>query len=173
MVFPTVTPPNPRGPWFEETWIYVISESSHVNMTYSGSVVLEKKTLKLPDPIFVFLWLSPLWRGSSPLFEQFRIPFTQAWFESSFIEFDIVFPEIFFFNINICKYGFPFCGPTQPPGTMMWTILNLHYIRMLSCKYDLFWLSRSGEDVYITPPHFCNFVIISPFKRTWPFIWTI
>ena len=25
----------------------------------------------------------------------------------------------FFFNINICKYGFPYCGPSRPPGTMM------------------------------------------------------
>jgi hypothetical protein len=29
---------------------------------------------------------------------------------------------------------------------MMWTILNLYYIRKLSCKYDLFWLSGSGEE---------------------------
>jgi hypothetical protein len=33
----------------------------------------------------------------------------------------------FFFNINTCKYGFPYCGPSQPLGTMMWTILNRHY----------------------------------------------
>jgi hypothetical protein len=32
-----------------------ISESFHVNMTYSGSVVLEKKIFKLPHPIFAFL----------------------------------------------------------------------------------------------------------------------
>jgi hypothetical protein len=47
--------------------------------------------------------------------------------------------NIFFFNINICKYGFPYCDPSWSLGTMMWTILNLHYIRKLSCKYDLFW----------------------------------
>jgi hypothetical protein len=34
-----------------------------------------------------------------------------------------------FFHINICKYCFPYCGPSRPPGTMMWKILNLHYIR--------------------------------------------
>jgi hypothetical protein len=51
-----------------------------------------------------------------------------------------------FFNINICKYGFPYRGPTQSPGTMMWTVLNLHYIRKLSYRYDLFWLSGSGEE---------------------------
>ena len=86
----------------------------------------------------------------------------------------LVLEKKIFFNINICKYGFPYCGPSRTPGIMMLTILNLHYIRKLSCKYDLLWLSGSGgEDFSMTPPHFCIFVIISPLKRTWPFIWTI
>jgi hypothetical protein len=80
----------------------------------------------------------------------------------------------FFFNINTCKYGFPYCGPTQPLDTMMWTILNLHYIRKFSCKYDLLWLIGFGEEgFYMISPHICIFVIISPLKRNWPFIWTI
>jgi hypothetical protein len=55
-VFPIVAPPKPRGPWFEETWIYmyIISESFYVNMTYSGSVILEK-IFKWPYLIFEFL----------------------------------------------------------------------------------------------------------------------
>ena len=85
----------------------------------------------------------------------------------------LVLKKKIFFNINICKYGFPYCGPSRPPWTMMLTILNLHYIRKLSCKYYLFWLSGSGEDFLMTPPHFCIFVIISPLKSTWPLIWTI
>jgi hypothetical protein len=48
----------------------------------------------------------------------------------------------------MCKYGFPYCAPSRPPGTMMWTILNLHYIRYLSCKYDLFWLCGFGEEIF-------------------------
>jgi hypothetical protein len=72
--FSILWPPDPRGLWFEETWIYIISESFHADMTYSGSVVLEKKIFKWPTP---FLWLSSLWREPGPLFEQFRIPFTQ------------------------------------------------------------------------------------------------
>jgi hypothetical protein len=51
-----------------------------------------------------------------------------------------------FFHINTCKYGFLHCGLYRPPGTMIWTILNLHYIRKLSCKFDLYWVSGSGED---------------------------
>jgi hypothetical protein len=43
MVFPIVVPPDPRGPWFEQTWIYIISESFNVNMKSSGSMDLEKK----------------------------------------------------------------------------------------------------------------------------------
>jgi hypothetical protein len=80
-----VAPPDPRGPRCEQFWIYIISGSFHVNMTYSGSLVLEK-IFKWPHPIFALLWLSPLWRGSGPLFAQFRIPFTQGWFMPSLIE---------------------------------------------------------------------------------------
>jgi hypothetical protein len=43
MVYPIVAPPDPRGPRFEQTLINIISESFHVNMNYSGSVVLEKE----------------------------------------------------------------------------------------------------------------------------------
>jgi hypothetical protein len=39
------------------------------------------------------------------------------------------------FYVNICEYGFPYCGPSRPQRTMIWTTLNLHYIRKLSCKY--------------------------------------
>jgi hypothetical protein len=43
-----------------------------------GPMVLEKRIFKWPYPIFTFLWLSPLWRGPGPLFEQSWIPFTQG-----------------------------------------------------------------------------------------------
>jgi hypothetical protein len=52
----------------------------------------------------------------------------------------------FFFNINISEYGFPYYGPSRPPETMISRNLNLHYIRKLSWKYDLFWLYGSGEE---------------------------
>jgi hypothetical protein len=58
MVFSTLAPPEPQGQWFEDTGIYIISGSFHVYMTYSGSVVLEKKIFKWPHLIFVFI--SPL-----------------------------------------------------------------------------------------------------------------
>jgi hypothetical protein len=52
----------------------------------------------------------------------------------------------FFFNINISEYGFRYCGHSRPPETMISRNLNLHYIRKLSCKYDLFWLYGSREE---------------------------
>jgi hypothetical protein len=54
--FPYCGPSRPWGPWFEETWIYIISESFHVNMIYSGSVVLEKKIFKWTHPIYVYFF---------------------------------------------------------------------------------------------------------------------
>jgi hypothetical protein len=59
MGFPIVAPPDPRGPWFVQTWLYIMSESFHVNMSSSGSVVCEK-SFKCPHPIFVII--SPLKR---------------------------------------------------------------------------------------------------------------
>jgi hypothetical protein len=50
MFFFIVAPSAPRGLWCEQFWIYIISESFHVNMTYSGSVVLEK----------IFKWIYPI-----------------------------------------------------------------------------------------------------------------
>ena len=41
--FPNCGPSRPLGTMVCTTLIYIISESFHVNMTYSGSVVLEKK----------------------------------------------------------------------------------------------------------------------------------
>ena len=61
----------------------------------------------------------------------------------------LVLEKKIFFNVNICKYSFPYCGPSRPPGIMMLTILNLHYIRKLSCKYDVFWLSGSVEEDFL------------------------
>jgi hypothetical protein len=56
----TVAPPDPQGPWFEKkTWIYIISESFQVDMTYSGSVIL--KILK------IFKWTHPIFAIISPL----------------------------------------------------------------------------------------------------------
>jgi hypothetical protein len=91
--FPYCGPHDPWRPWFQETWIYIISESFHINMTYSGSVVLEK-IFKWSNPIFAFLRLSPLWRRPGPSFEQFRIAFTQGWFIPSLIEIGLLVLEI-------------------------------------------------------------------------------
>jgi hypothetical protein len=103
-----MAPPDPRGPWCEQFWIYIISESFHVNMIYSCSVVLEKNIFKWSHPIFAFWRLSPLWRGPGPLFEQFRIPFTQGWFMPSLIEIGLLilerFLKIFSVFLLFCDY---------------------------------------------------------------------
>jgi hypothetical protein len=83
MVFLIVAPPDSWEPWFEQTWIYIISESFHVNL--KSSAVLEK-IFNWPHPICAFLWLSPLWRGPGPLFESYRIYVIQEWFVPSLIE---------------------------------------------------------------------------------------
>jgi hypothetical protein len=60
MVFPTVAPPDLRGPRSEQTWIYIISESFYVILSFSGSVIL-KKIFRWSHLIFcIFVIISTL-----------------------------------------------------------------------------------------------------------------
>ena len=69
----------------------------------------------------------------------------------------------YFVIISPWKRGWPF----------LWTKLNPLNPRMLCAKYSWNWLSGSGEeDFLISSMYFHYFVIISPWKRAGPFIWT-
>ena len=52
----------------------------------------------------------------------------------------------------------------------IWRILNPSHPRMLCAKIGWNWLSGSGEeDFLISLVYFHYFIIISPWKRVWPF----
>jgi hypothetical protein len=59
--------------------------------------------------------------------------------------------EDFFFQYTTTEYGLPYCGPSRPPGTMMWRNLNLHLISE-SFHFDM---TYSGsvvlEKIFIWP----------------------
>lgn len=42
------------------------------------------------------------------------------------------------FNIFLCKNLTPHFGPNLTPGIMIWTNLNLHYMRMFPQKFQIF-----------------------------------
>ena len=55
----------------------------------------------------------------------------------------------------------------------IWRILNPPHPSMLCAKIGWNWLSGSGEeDFLISSVYFHYFIIISPWKRAGPFIWT-
>ena len=49
-------------------------------------------------------------------------------------------------NIFLCKTSIPHCSPTLPPGVMLFTTLNLHYLRMHPQKCQLSWLISFWEE---------------------------
>ena len=56
---------------------------------------------------------------------------------------------------------------------LLWTKLNSIHPRMLCAKFGWNWPSSSGEeDFLISSMYFRYFLIISPWKRAGPFIWT-
>ena len=61
----------------------------------------------------------------------------------------LVLEKKIFFNINICKYSFSYCGPSRPPGIMIFTTLFLHYMRMLTYKFQHFGPNGSEEEDFL------------------------
>ena len=65
-------------------------------------------------------------------------------------KFELSWPNSFweedFLYIFLCKTWSPRCGPALPQGTMIWTNLNLHYLRMLPQKYQLLRLISFWEE---------------------------
>jgi hypothetical protein len=133
-----------------------LSESFHVDMSYSGSVVLKEKNW-WPRRIFCFLWLSPLCRRTGLLLVQFRIPFTQGWFLPSLLKLACWFWRRFFSNKNTSEYDFPYCGPSRPPGTIIWRYLTL-YQKTFMHIWPVLTQCLTWEDFWMTPPHFCYYL---------------
>jgi hypothetical protein len=149
-----------------------MSESFYVNMSYFGSVVLKGKK-SMTSPNFCILWLSNLWRGPGPLLEQFKIPFTQGWFVPSLTEIGLlVLEKIFFFRYKHKWIWFSLLWLLLTSGDPDLKKLESTLYQNILRKWPILaqWFLRR---FYMTPPNFCIFVIISPLKRTWPFIWTI
>ena len=68
---------------------------------------------------------------------------------------------------------FVIISPWKRAGPFIWTNLNPLHPRMLCAKFGWNWPSGSGEeDFLISSMYFCYFVIIPPWKRAGPFIWT-
>ena len=57
---------------------------------------LSRKKISVTSPIFFIFMIISLWRRPGPLFEQFKIPFTQGWFVPSLIEIDLLVLERIF-----------------------------------------------------------------------------
>ena len=111
-------------------------------------------------------WFSQLW-----IYTTWGCFHTSFSFPGCLVSEKKIFKEILY--IFLCKTSTPQCGLTLPPGVMIFTTLNLHYLRMLPHKFQLSWLSGSWEeDFWKFLEIFHYFLIISPFKRVWPLIFT-
>jgi hypothetical protein len=152
-VFPIVIPPHPPHPgsmiW--TNWnLHYVKKNFHVNMSSSGSLVLEDKNFFNDLTKFLHFCDHLPFKDDLALYlYNFEFPLPKDNLYQIWLELACWFwRRIFFFDTNTCKYGFPYCGPSRPPGTMIWTKLNVHYVRKLSCtcKYELFWLNGSWEE---------------------------
>ena len=78
-----------------------------------------------------------------------------------------------FFMSSMYFHYFVIISPWKRAGPFIWRNLNPLHPRMLCAKFGWNWLSGSGEeDFLVSSMYFHYFVIISPWRRTGPFIWT-
>ena len=107
-------------------------------------------------------------------FEQNWIPFTQGCFVPSLVEIGSVVLEKKISLISTMYFHyFVIISPWKRAGPFIWTNLYPLHPRMLCAKFGWNWLSGSGEeDFWISSMYFRYFVIISPWRRVGPFIWT-
>ena len=70
-------------------------------------------------------------------------------------------------------HNFVIISPWKRAGPFIWTNLNPLYWKMLCAKFGWNWPSGSVEEDFLNLSiYLSNFVIISPWKRTCPFICT-
>jgi hypothetical protein len=115
------------------------------------------------------IFFNNLWIVSEMVFKSH---FTQEWFVSSLIKFGQLVQEKTIFNIKTRKMAFPIVAPPYPRG--LWSVVAPSYPRGPWSELTWIWtMSGSvlvGEHFLIDPTLFSIFVIISFFKRVWPFI---
>lgn len=63
------------------------------------------------------------------------------------------FKRVFFYLFLSKNTISPYCGPTVPPGIIIWTNWNPHYLSMLPHKYQLFWPNVFWKDFLKVPTY--------------------
>ena len=78
-----------------------------------------------------------------------------------------------FFNLSIYSLYFVIISPWKRVGPFIWTNLNPLHPRIIYAMFSWNWPSGYGEEDFLNlSMYFHNSVIISTWKRAWPFIWS-
>jgi hypothetical protein len=136
-----------------ETWFCTTTGSFYVHLNISGTVIFERKIPKRPHTVFVILnLLKKTWpfylnklEFSSP-----KNDLCRAWWKLTRWFWKRRFLKDYFQYKHMNRW-FSYCGPIWPLGTMIWTNMNMNYVRKFSCRYEIFWPSNSW-DFQMTPP---------------------
>ena len=106
------------------------------------------------------------WRKLNPLHPRMLCAKICWKFLSGSEEEDFLISSVYF-------HYFVIISPWKMVGSFIWRNFNPLNPRMLCAKFGWNWLSGSGEKRFLNSSmYFRFFVIISPWKRTGPFIWT-
>jgi hypothetical protein len=123
--FPYCGPTRPLGAMILTNLLlhYIRKVPCKFQLFWPSSSLEEKKNLKWPQPIFTFLWLSPLWRLPSPLFDKIQFPSPKDNLYQA-IEFDLLVLEKILKIFSVYIYSFAIIFPWRRANPFIWTNLN-------------------------------------------------
>jgi hypothetical protein len=143
LVSPNVAPSNPLGPWFQQIWIPNMSESYHVNLSFSGLVVI-KKIFKRPPSFCIFVIISPFNRVRPSI----RTILNPLYLRMVCIKFHWNWPAHSgedFLKFSVHFYSFAIIFPWRKGLPFIWTILNPLHLRMICANVGYSRLGGYGE----------------------------
>ena len=108
------------------------------------------------------------------MFEQTWFPFYQGCIVPSLVEISLAALEkkILKFYQSIFAISL-IISPRKKVGPFIWTNLKPLHPRVHCAKFDWYWPNGSGEEnIFISSMYICYFIVISPWKRAGPSIWT-
>jgi hypothetical protein len=126
-----------------------MSGSYHVNLRFYGPVVHEKKICKWSYLIFALLWLSPFQEDLALHLNKVEFPSWKNALYQAWLKLAWRFILKHSFQYTHVKIVSPLVVPPLPMRTIICTSVNMQYVRKLSCKSGLFWLSGSQTSTHI------------------------
>ena len=164
-----ISPWKRVGPYI---WINFTQRCFVLSIVEIGRQVLERKILKFVNVFSLFHYYLPLEKGRALHLKKHELPSPKDTLCQVWLKLAHFFWRRFFFKLVNIFSLLVIISRWKRAGPFIWTNLNSLHPRILVPSLVEICPAVLEKILKILSMCFCYFVIISPRKRAWPFIWT-